>query len=101
MNPVSSSHVNGVQGNLSPARRVVPDPRDRVAGESEPQSTRASIEIPSRQQSSDQAQRWKDLNIVYDQPSQSAQKALSAYQTVALNEKREQVESMFSLDLYA
>ncbi|OIN01698.1 hypothetical protein BFR57_06385 [Idiomarina sp. MD25a] len=101
MNPVSSSHINGVQGYLSPGRRITPDERNAGGQEGDQQTANASIQIPNRQQSSAQAQRWHDLNIVYDQPSQPAQKALTAYQAVALSEKREHVESMFSLDLYA
>ncbi|PYE32054.1 hypothetical protein DFP83_10763 [Idiomarina fontislapidosi] len=101
MNPVSSSSINGVQGYVSPSRRAASDERNRVDEQTDQQKVSAPIEIPSRQQSSDQARRWQDLNIVYDQPSQSAQKAVTAYQTVALNEQRERVESMFSLDLYA
>jgi hypothetical protein len=57
--------------------------------------------VPDAKQSRRQAERWQSLNTMYDEPPQRSQKALSAYQTVALNEKREEVASMFGVDVYA
>jgi hypothetical protein len=37
----------------------------------------------------------------YDQPKQRNQQALDAYEMLANQEKREKVQQMFSLDLYA
>jgi len=37
----------------------------------------------------------------YDQPKQRNQQALAAYQMLANQEKREKIQQMFSLDLYA
>ena len=41
------------------------------------------------------------VNTFYDEPPQRSQKALNAYQNIALSEKREQITSMFGVDVYA
>ena len=47
------------------------------------------------------AQRWQQLNTFYDAPPPSSRRALEVYQGVQLNERREEVKSMFGVDLYA
>jgi len=37
----------------------------------------------------------------YDEPDQRQQKAISAYQSFASQDKREQLQQMFAVDLYA
>ena len=37
----------------------------------------------------------------YDQPKQRNQQALNAYEMLANQEKRDKIQQMFSLDLYA
>ncbi len=38
---------------------------------------------------------------VYDEPGQRQQRALSAYETVLQQDKKEQLQQMFAIDLYA
>lgn len=57
--------------------------------------------VPDAQQSQRRAERWESLNTFYDEPPQRSQKALNAYQNIALSEKREQITSMFGVDVYA
>lgn len=61
----------------------------------------STLAVPDVQQSQRRAERWQSLNTFYDEPPQRSQKALDAYQTVALTEKREQITSMFGVDVYA
>lgn len=57
--------------------------------------------VPDVRQSQRRAERWESLNTFYDEPPQRSQKALNAYQNIALSEKREQITSMFGVDVYA
>lgn len=57
--------------------------------------------VPDARQSQRRAERWESLNTFYDEPPQRSQKALNAYQTIALSEKREHITSMFGVDVYA
>ncbi|MGM0480425.1 MAG: hypothetical protein ACQEQZ_00685 [Pseudomonadota bacterium] len=66
-----------------------------------PENGRRNEVIPAADSSRQRAQRWQQLNTFYDEPPQSSRRALEAYQGVQLNDRREQVESMFSVDLYA
>lgn len=68
---------------------------------SEPSTQRQQAVVPSAESSRQRAQRWQQLNTFYDQPPQGSRRALEAYQGVQMNERREQVESMFGVDIYA
>lgn len=57
--------------------------------------------VPDARQSQRRAEWWESLNTFYDEPPQRSQKALNAYQNIALSEKREQITSMFGVDVYA
>lgn len=57
--------------------------------------------VPNAEGSRQRAERWQQLNTVYDEPPQSSRRALEAYQGVQLTERREAVKSMFGVDLYA
>ncbi|RUO78034.1 hypothetical protein [Idiomarina seosinensis] len=63
-------------------------------------ASRAEV-VPGAENSRQRAQRWQKLNTFYDEPPQLSRRALEAYQGVQLNERREEVKSMFGVDLYA
>lgn len=82
----------------APQRQRVPETDKSVEQQD---STRSAINIVSAEDSRQRAQRWQQLNTVYDEPPQSSRRALEAYQGVQLNERKEEVKSMFGVDLYA
>ena len=43
----------------------------------------------------------QNSKTVYDEPGQRQQKAVSAYQDVLQQDKKEQLQQMFAIDLYA
>jgi len=47
------------------------------------------------------AQNVQSSKTVYDEPGQRQQKAVSAYQDVLQQDKKEQLQQMFAIDLYA
>ncbi|RUO64972.1 hypothetical protein SAMN06297229_1696 [Pseudidiomarina planktonica] len=57
--------------------------------------------VPNEREAQKQAQQWQAFETQYDMPSMASQKALAAYQGVAQNPQREQVQSMFGVDIYA
>lgn len=65
------------------------------------EATEQDLVVPSEREAEQQAQQWQAVGAQYDSPSQQSQKALSAYQGVAQSAQREQVQSMFGVDLYA
>lgn len=77
-----------------------PRPQDSVKAEATDTVRRNEV-VPAADSSRQRAQRWQQLNTFYDEPPQSSRRALEAYQGIQLNERREQVESMFGVDLYA
>ena len=80
--------------------------RQRAAEASQPaaperQQARGNDVVVTTESSRQRAQRWQQLNTFYDEPPQSSRRALEAYQGVQLNERKEEVKSMFGVDLYA
>ena len=82
----------------APQRQRVPEAESDV---SQRENTRPAASIVSAEDSRQRAQRWQQLNTVYDEPPQSSRRALAAYQDVQLSERKEEVKSMFGVDLYA
>ncbi|WP_322406102.1 hypothetical protein U0358_09375 [Idiomarina sp. PL1-037] len=79
-----------------------PAPDDQQRQEQNPAKVADTRQVvPDARQSQRRAERWESLNTFYDEPPQRSQKALNAYQNIALSEKREQITSMFGVDVYA
>jgi len=80
-------------------------PSGQAANNDRPKPSVEAIEqdvaVPSAREAEQQAQQWQAVGAQYDSPSQQSQKALSAYQGVAQAAQREQVQSMFGVDIYA
>lgn len=82
----------------APQRQRVPE---TASNPEQRENARSAPIVVSAEDSRQRAQRWQQLNTVYDEPPQSSRRALEAYQGVQLNERKEEVKSMFGVDLYA
>lgn len=82
----------------SARRQAVPETDTTRTERAEPKSQTMVVDTAGSRQ---RAQRWQQLNTVYDEPPHSSRRALEAYQGIQLNERREEVKSMFGVDLYA
>lgn len=97
INPQAVQPLNSQQ--QGPQR---PAPDDQQRQEQNPGKVADTRQVvPDVRQSQRRAERWESLNTFYDEPPQRSQKALNAYQNIALSEKREQITSMFGVDVYA
>ncbi|MDV6328856.1 hypothetical protein Q5L94_12370 [Idiomarina sp. Sol25] len=97
INPQAVQPLNSQQ--QGPQR---PAPDDQQRQEQNPAKVADTRQVvPDVRQSQRRAERWESLNTFYDEPPQRSQKALNAYQNIALSEKREQITSMFGVDVYA
>lgn len=97
INPQAVQPLNSQQ--QGPQR---PAPDDQPRQEQNPAKVADTRQVvPDARQSQRRAERWESLNTFYDEPPQRSQKALNAYQNIALSEKREQITSMFGVDVYA
>ncbi|MCK7460468.1 hypothetical protein [Idiomarina aminovorans] len=97
INPQAVQPLNNQQQG---PQRVAPENEQRP-GQSRTQVADSRQVAPDVRQSKQRAERWESLNTFYDEPPQRSQKALNTYQSVALSEKREQITSMFGVDIYA
>ena len=97
INPQAVQPLNNQQ--QAPQR---PAPQDQQRqGNNRAEVAESRQVVPDVRQSQRRAERWESLNTFYDEPPQRSQKALNAYQNIALSEKREQITSMFGVDVYA
>lgn len=83
----------------SPNNRAQTVTRDVVLQDNSKQAEGNTV--PAPESSKQRAQRWQSLNTFYDEPPASSRKAMQAYQGIELSERREEVKSMFGVDLYA
>lgn len=97
INPQAVQPLNSQQ--QGPQRSAPEDPQRQEQNPAKVADTRQVV--PDVRQSQRRAERWESLNTFYDEPPQRSQKALNAYRNIALSEKREQITSMFGVDVYA
>ncbi|AWL12298.1 hypothetical protein HMF8227_01825 [Saliniradius amylolyticus] len=98
---VSATHqglaVNGAnqkKPSASPVREVAP------AAEQE-QPKRAEKVRQGNAELQFQADRFRHQSAFYDQPPRRGQQAIDAYQTLAREEKRAEIQSMMGVDTFA
>jgi len=97
---INSQAVQPLNSQQQGPQRPAPDDQQRQ--EQSPAKVADTRQVvPDARQSQRRAERWESLNTFYDEPPQRSQKALNAYQNIALSEKREQITSMFGVDVYA
>ncbi|MCA1767430.1 MAG: hypothetical protein LC639_04300 [Idiomarina sp.] len=97
INPQAVQPLNNQQQG---PQRAAPENEQRP-GQNRTEVADSRQVVPDVRQSQRRAERWESLNTFYDEPPQRSQKALNTYQNIALSEKREQITSMFGVDVYA
>lgn len=97
INPQAVQPLNNQQQG---PQRPAPEEQQRQ-GQARTKVADSGQVVPDARQSQRRAERWESLNTFYDEPPQRSQKALNTYQNIALSDKREQITSMFGVDVYA